>query len=226
MPFSMEWPRSPGSGETRDSAASSGGTWERAHDKVCSLSKYVYTRRHGCFGPARSDLSWVSTVSAGGRGCPGGIDRSCGGEESNFNLFDDLSASLRTSPLRDDRSGDRPVPGRDSRDDRPRDPYISRPVVPVLMESTYRNPVPPYPGWERRVYRLPRPVTAEDVRAILNGQEEYIRTIGADRIVVVHKFGLLEIDLVVGSPEVEVWFSPEQRARTAEYLDALFATRF
>jgi hypothetical protein len=96
----------------------------------------------------------------------------------------------------------------------------------MMMESRFRDPVPPYPGWERRVYRLSRPVTAEDVRAILNGQEEYVRTVGNDRIVVVHKFGLLEIDLVVGSPEVEVWFSPEQRARTFEYLDALLATRF
>ncbi len=96
----------------------------------------------------------------------------------------------------------------------------------MTMESGFRDPVPPYPGWERRVYRLSRPVTDHDVRAILHGQEEYVRTVGADRIVVVHKFGLLEIDLVVGSPEIEVWFSPEQRAYTSEYLDALLATRF
>ena len=69
-------------------------------------------------------------------------------------------------------------------------------------------------------------MTDDDVQAILNGQDEYYRTVGPDRVVSIHKFGLVEIDLVVGAPEVEVWFSPRQRAHTFEYVDALLATRF
>ncbi len=94
------------------------------------------------------------------------------------------------------------------------------------MVSRFQNPVPPFPGWERRLYRLPRPVTEEDVEAILNGQDEYYRTVGADRVVTIHKFGLLEINVIVGVPEIEAWYSPEQRVWTSEYLDALLSTRF
>lgn len=94
------------------------------------------------------------------------------------------------------------------------------------MASRFTDPVSPFPGWERRLYRLSRPVTHDDVEAILHGQEEYVRTVGDTRIEIVHKFGLVEIELVIGSPEVEVWFSPEQRARTFEYVDALLSTRF
>ena len=94
------------------------------------------------------------------------------------------------------------------------------------MVSRFQSPVPPFPGWKRRLYRLSRPVTNEDVEAILNGQDEYYRTAGADRIVGIHKFGLVEINVIVGAPEIEVWFSPEQRVWTSEYLDALLATRF
>lgn len=96
----------------------------------------------------------------------------------------------------------------------------------MTMVSRFRIDVPPYPGWVRRLYRLSRPVTDEDVQVILNGQDEYVRTVGPDRVVGIHKFGLLEINCIVGVPEIEVWFSPEQRGWTSEYLDALLATRF
>ena len=96
----------------------------------------------------------------------------------------------------------------------------------MTMVSRFQNPVPPYPGWERRLYRLSRPVTKDDVEAILNGQDEYYRTVGQDCVVSIHKFGLVEINVIVGVPEIEVWFGPEQRARTSEYLDALLSTRF
>ncbi len=105
--------------------------------------------------------------------------------------------------------------------------FISPARDPSLpMTSRFEVPVPPYPGWERRLYRLPRPVTHGDVEAILNGQEEYYRTVGGDRVISIHKFGLVELNLIVGAPEVEAWFSPEQKGWTFEYLDALLATRF
>lgn len=94
------------------------------------------------------------------------------------------------------------------------------------MASPFHDSVPPYPGWERRIFHLSRPVTDDDVEALLNGQDEYVRTVGGTRIEIVHKFGLVEIELVIGSPELEAWFSPEQRVWTSEYLDALLATRF
>jgi hypothetical protein len=62
--------------------------------------------------------------------------------------------------------------------------------------------------------------------AILNGQDEYVRTFGDHEIVSIHKFGLIELNLIVGVPELEVWFSPKQRVWTSEYVDALISTRF
>jgi len=94
------------------------------------------------------------------------------------------------------------------------------------MVTRFQSPVPPFPGWERGLYRLSHPVTEEDVEAILNGQEENCRTVGADRVVSIHKFGLVEINVIAGSPEIEAWFSPEQRVWISEYLDALLSTRF
>lgn len=94
------------------------------------------------------------------------------------------------------------------------------------MASRFSNSVPPYPGWERRLYRLPRAVTEEDVHGILHGQDEYYRTVGPDRVITIHKFGLVEINLVVGVREIEVWFDSGQRAWTSEYVDALLSTRF
>ena len=94
------------------------------------------------------------------------------------------------------------------------------------MASRFVHPVPPYPGWERRIYRLSRPVTEEDTELLLNGQEEYVRSVGPDRVIHISKFGLVEINCIIGEREVEVWFSPEQRTWTSEYLDALISTRF
>ncbi len=105
--------------------------------------------------------------------------------------------------------------------------FISRTLAGrMAMVTRFQSPVPPYPGWERRLYLLSRPITAEDVEAILNGQEKYVREVGPDSIVCIHKFGLVEINIIVGAPEIEVWFSPEQRVWTSEYLDALLSTRF
>jgi hypothetical protein len=35
---------------------------------------------------------------------------------------------------------------------------------------TYADPVSPYPHWQRMIYRLPRPVTREDVAAFVRNQ--------------------------------------------------------
>jgi|GEM_PF-1286464 hypothetical protein len=53
----------------------------------------------------------------------------------------------------------------------------------MTMVTRFQSPVPPFPGWERRRFRLSRPVTDEDIEAILNGQEECYRTIGQDRVI-------------------------------------------
>ncbi|MDD1693587.1 MAG: hypothetical protein LUQ71_02565 [Methanoregula sp.] len=94
------------------------------------------------------------------------------------------------------------------------------------MATVFQDPVPPFPGWERRMYRLSRPVTEEDIRAFLGDQELYIRETASGTRVIIHKYGLVEINLIVGAPEAEVWFNPESGAYPSEYLDALLATRF
>jgi hypothetical protein len=96
----------------------------------------------------------------------------------------------------------------------------------MSIMSRFPHPVPPFPEWERRVYQLPRPVTERDIEAILHGQDEYYRTAGPERVISIHKFGLVEINLIVGVPEMEVWFSPGQRVWTSEYVDALLSMRF
>lgn len=96
----------------------------------------------------------------------------------------------------------------------------------MTMVTRFQSPVPPFPGWERRRFRLSRPVMDEDIEAILNGQEECYRTVGQDRVVSIHKFGLVELNLIVGVPEIEAWFSPEQKGWSFEYVDALLSTRF
>lgn len=40
-----------------------------------------------------------------------------------------------------------------------------------------------------------------------------MRTIGPNRIVIIHTFGLVEINVIVGVEEIEIWYSPEQRVR-------------
>ena len=94
------------------------------------------------------------------------------------------------------------------------------------MSAIYQNPVPPYPGWERRVYRLSRPVTGDDVRAFLGNEELYTRDTPSGPVNIIHKFGLLEIHCLPGEPEIEVWFDPEKASYSSEYMDALFSTRF
>lgn len=94
------------------------------------------------------------------------------------------------------------------------------------MPEIFTDPVPPFPGWERRIYRLPRPVTLEDIAAFLRDQELYIRETASGTRAIIHKYGLVEINLVAGAREAEVWFSPDAGAYPSEYVDALFQTRF
>lgn len=94
------------------------------------------------------------------------------------------------------------------------------------MESAFRNPVAPFPGWTRKLYRLSRPVTDEDVRAFLGNEELYIRETDAGRINIIHKYGMIEIHCIAGEPEIEVWFDPEYGASPLEYIEALISTRF
>ncbi len=94
------------------------------------------------------------------------------------------------------------------------------------MAPAFDNPVPPFPGWERRIYRLSRPVTEEDIRAFIGDQELYIRETTTGTRAVIHKYGLVEINLIMGERDAEIWFAPEKRAYPSEYLDALFQTRF
>jgi len=94
------------------------------------------------------------------------------------------------------------------------------------MTSVFPNPVSPYPGWERRIYRLSRPVRDEDIRAFLGKEELYTRDTPSGQVNIIHKYGLVELHCIIGEPHIEVWFDPEGGAYPSEYLDALLATRF
>ncbi len=94
------------------------------------------------------------------------------------------------------------------------------------MNMLYENPVPPYPGWERRVYRLQRPVTREDILEFSRNQELYVRETEQGPVYIIHKYGLLELNFVIGKSEVEVWFNSDKKMSSAEYIEALFMTRF
>ena len=94
------------------------------------------------------------------------------------------------------------------------------------MSSPFHDPVPPYPGWDRRMYRLSRPVTRDDIAAFIGSEELYIRDTAAGPVNIIHKYGLVELHCLIGEPMIEVWFNPESGAYPAEYLDALLATRF
>jgi hypothetical protein len=94
------------------------------------------------------------------------------------------------------------------------------------MTSVFQNPVPPYPCWERRMYRLSRPVTSNDVLAFLGTEELYVRDTAAGQVNIIHKYGLVELHCLIGEPMIEVWFNPDGGAYPSEYLDALLATRF
>ena len=93
------------------------------------------------------------------------------------------------------------------------------------MSSPFQNPVPPYPGWERRMYRLSRPVTGDDVAAFLGNEELYVRDTAAGLVNIIHKYGLVELHCLIGEPVFEVWFNPDNGAYPSEYLDALLSTR-
>ena len=94
------------------------------------------------------------------------------------------------------------------------------------MTSIFPDPVPPYPGWVRREYRLSRPVTKDDIAAFLGNEELYVRETAHGPVNIIHKYGLLELHCIIGEPVIEVWFTPEKGAYPAEYLDALLSTRF
>ena len=94
------------------------------------------------------------------------------------------------------------------------------------MNSPFLNPVPPYPGWVHREYRVSRPVTEEDVAAFLGNEELYVRKTAAGPVNIIHKYGLLELHCIIGESILEIWFNPENGAYPSEYLDALLATRF
>ena len=95
-----------------------------------------------------------------------------------------------------------------------------------LRRSVFPSPVPPFPCWERRIYHLSRPITPDDIAAFLGNEELVIRENRESPVTIVHKYGLLEIHMIVGQRDIEVWFSPEETVWSAEYLDALLSTRF
>jgi len=94
------------------------------------------------------------------------------------------------------------------------------------MTPPFDNPVAPFPGWKRHIYRLSRPVTGEDIAAFLGDEELYIRETASGTRAIIHKYGLVEINLVAGARHAEIWFNPDGGAYPQEYLDALLATRF
>jgi len=94
------------------------------------------------------------------------------------------------------------------------------------MSSCLPDTSPPYPGWECHTYRLSRPLTGEDVSALLGNEELYVRDTPAGLVNIIHKFGILEIHAIVGKSEIQVWSDPEKGAYPSEYLDALLMTRF
>jgi hypothetical protein len=94
------------------------------------------------------------------------------------------------------------------------------------MSSPFPVPIPPFPGWERRIYRLSRPVTRDDIAAFLGNEELYVRDTAAGQVNIIHKYGLVELHCLIGEPEIEIWFNPDDGAYPSEYLDALLSTRF
>ena len=94
------------------------------------------------------------------------------------------------------------------------------------MAATFQNPLPPYPGWERRIYRLSRPVTDNDIRALLGSEDLYKRDTAAGMVNIIHKYGLIELHCIIGESCIEIWFNPDKGSYPSEYLDALLSTRF
>jgi len=94
------------------------------------------------------------------------------------------------------------------------------------MPTTDPNPVPPFPCWERREYRLSRPVTKEDITAFLGNEELYVRDTAAGPVNIIPKYGILEIHARIGENSIDIWFNPDKGSYPAEYLEALLSTRF
>ncbi|MDD3135359.1 MAG: hypothetical protein PHF57_09240 [Methanoregula sp.] len=94
------------------------------------------------------------------------------------------------------------------------------------MTAAFQNPIPPFPYWERRIYRVSRPVTEEDIEAFIGNEELYVRDTEAGPVHIIHKYGLVEIHARIGEKRIEVWFNPDREAYPSEYLDALLSTRF
>ncbi|KAF5049129.1 hypothetical protein DSECCO2_442920 [anaerobic digester metagenome] len=76
------------------------------------------------------------------------------------------------------------------------------------------------------IYHLLRPVTEEDVAAFVRNQDLYLRETDAGEVRIIHKFGIVEINCLIGERTIEVWFTPNKSAVAAAYVDALLATRF
>jgi len=94
------------------------------------------------------------------------------------------------------------------------------------MRTVFQNPVAPYPGWQRRIYRLSRLVAKEDIQAFLGSEDLYVRDTAAGPVQIIQKYGILEIHALIGEKDIEVWFNPDKGAYPSEYLDALLLTRF
>ena len=94
------------------------------------------------------------------------------------------------------------------------------------MESRFAHSVSPFPGWIRKIYPLARPFTPDDLLAFTHGMEIYTRETPSGLIHIIHKYGLVEINCIIGEQEIEIWYDPEKRSYTEEYLDALISTRF
>ena len=94
------------------------------------------------------------------------------------------------------------------------------------MITLFQNPIPPYPGWERRIYRFFRQVSGDDIQAFLGNEELFTRDTPSGTVNIIHKFGLLEINCISGEYEIEVWYDPEKKSYSSEYMDALLSTRF
>jgi len=94
------------------------------------------------------------------------------------------------------------------------------------MSTIFQNPIPPYPLWKRRFYRLSRPVTEDDIQVFQDNQELVVRETGSSQVHIIHKHSLLEIYGVIGEDELEVFFNPDTESYSLGYLDALLMTRF
>jgi hypothetical protein len=80
--------------------------------------------------------------------------------------------------------------------------------------------------FKHRIYRLLRPVTKDDIQALLGNEDLYIRETAIGPVHIIHKYGLLEIHALIGEKSIEVWYDPDKGSYPLEYLDALLKTRF